>query len=158
MPTMQLQTEDLDNSDVRTLLSEHLAEMHQISPNGCVHALDLDGLKEDSVTLWTARDSGTLLGCGALKELDPRSGEIKSMRTAKAHLRKGVARALLDHLLEEARQRNYQRVSLETGASEDFEPARLLYQRAGFRRCGPFGDYAPDPFSVFMTLNLYQKT
>ena len=94
------------------------------------------------------------MGCGALKELDPTHGEIKSMRTASAHLRKGVAAALLIHNMEEARRRSYRRLSLETGSMDAFAPARSLYTRFGFRFCPPFADYVEDPFSVFMTLEL----
>ena len=95
-----------------------------------------------------------MLGCGALKQLDPSHGEIKSMRTASRHLRKGVANGLLAHILEEARRRAYRRISLETGSSEAFAPARTLYARQGFRPCGPFGGYVEDPFSFFMTREL----
>ena len=95
-----------------------------------------------------------MLGCGALKELDPSHGEIKSMRTASRHLRKGVANGLLAHIVEEARRRAYRRISLETGSSEAFAPARTLYARQGFRPCGPFGAYVDDSFSFFMTREL----
>jgi putative acetyltransferase len=103
------------------------------------------------VTFWTAWENGELLGCGALKQLDAGHGEIKSMRTVAAHLRKGVARAMLDYIISEAERRGYRRLSLETGSMEAFEPARQLYARAGFVFCAPFGDYIEDPHSVFMT-------
>lgn len=98
-----------------------------------------------------------LLGCGALKELDPYHGEIKSMRTAKEHLRKGVAKKLLQHIVEEAKKRGYQRLSLETGSMDAFEPARKLYASFGFEYCKPFSDYKEDPNSVFMTKELFKK-
>ena len=115
---------------------------------------DLDGLRVPSIAFWTAWDGDLLLGCGALKELDPRHGELKSMRTPDALRRRGAGRAILVHLLAVARERGYARVSLETGSQPGFEPARRLYRSAGFTECGPFGDYAPDPNSVFMTLRL----
>ncbi len=151
---MRIEIEDLTNPDVQVLLRQHLMDMRQQSPPGSVHALDLDGLRAKSVTFWTVRESGKLMGCGALKELDSRSGEIKSMRTAKAHLRKGVAAKLLAHILDEAKRRRYERVNLETGSTEAFEPARLLYERFGFTQCGPFADYKDDSFSIFMTIGL----
>ena len=151
---MQIEIGDLDSPDVQALLSEHLASMHEHSPPGCVHALDLSGLREASVTFWTVRASSELMGCGALKALDSQSGEIKSMRTAKAHLRKGVATQLLRHILHEAKQRQYQRVSIETGSTAAFKPAILLYERFGFTQCDPFADYKDNAFSVFMTLEL----
>ncbi|MBW4571289.1 MAG: GNAT family N-acetyltransferase [Tolypothrix carrinoi HA7290-LM1] len=151
---MRIEIEDLTNPDVHALLREHLADMREHSPLGCVHALNLDGLKAKSVTFWTVRESSELMGCGALKELDSRSGEIKSMRTAKAHLRKGVATKLLDRILDEAKRRRYERVNLETGSGDAFEPARLLYERFGFTRCEPFADYEDNSFSVFMTIGL----
>ena len=125
--------------------------MHQHSPPESVHALDLAGLRRPDITFWTAWETGDLLGCGALKELDARHAEIKSMRTSSRHLRKGIARAMLGHIVAEARRRAYARLSLETGSAAAFEPARRLYQSFGFRYCGPFADYVDDPHSVFMT-------
>ncbi|MGB3295590.1 MAG: GNAT family N-acetyltransferase [Phormidesmis sp.] len=151
---MQIELGDLNSPDVQALLREHLASMHEHSPPGCVHALDLSGLREASVTFWTVRESGELLGCGALKALNAQSGEIKSMRTAQAHLRKGVATYLLKYILNEARRRQYKHVSIETGSTDAFKPAILLYERFGFTRCGPFADYKDNAFSVFMTVEL----
>ena len=151
---MRIEIEDLTNPDVHVLLSQHLADMRKHSPPGGVHALDLDGLRAKSVTFWTVRESSELMGCGALKELDSRWGEIKSMRTSKAHLRKGVATKLLEHILDEAKRRRYERVNLETGSTDAFKPARLLYERFGFTRCQPFADYEDNSFSVFMTIEL----
>ncbi|MFC8799290.1 GNAT family N-acetyltransferase [Promicromonospora sp. NPDC057138] len=145
--------------DVRRLLDEHLADMFATSPAESVHALDHSALLAPSVTFWTARDDdGTLLGCGALSELEPgaetREGEIKSMRTAGQARGRGVASELLMVVLTEAKRREYARVSLETGSQDFFAPARRLYARHGFAECGPFGSYTPDPNSVFMTLDL----
>ena len=125
--------------------------MYEISPPESVHALDLAALRKPEITFWTAWRDAELLGCGALKELDPTHGEIKSMRTASARRRTGVGRAVLAHIVAEARARSYSRLSLETGSMEAFAPARRLYETFGFTYCPPFGDYADDPNSVFMT-------
>jgi putative acetyltransferase len=125
--------------------------MNQQSPPESVHALDLDGLRKPQITFWTAWSGSALLGCGALKGLTPVHGEIKSMRTASAHRRMGVARAILTHIVEEARKRSYTILSLETGAMQAFEPAQRLYGSFGFTYCPPFAGYAEDPNSVFMT-------
>lgn len=151
---MRIEIDDLSGADVAELLAEHLTDMYATSPACSVNALDLDALRAPSVTVWTARDEDGLLGCGALKELDPRHGELKSMRTAASARRRGVGGAVLRHLISVARERGYARVSLETGAQPFFEPAHRLYARHGFVACGPFGDYVTDPSSVFMTLEL----
>src|SRR5688572_27687072 len=151
---MEIIVDDLSGREIQELLREHLRGMHLNSPPESVHALDLEGLRQPGITFWTVWDGGELLGCGALKELDAAHGEIKSMRTAAAHLRKGVARRMLAHILAEARRRGYRRVSLETGSGEAFVPAQRLYETFGFAYCGPFDGYAEDPFSVFMTLEL----
>jgi putative acetyltransferase len=151
---MDIRIDDLRGPDIAALLQVHLDEMHLHSPPESVHALDLDRLRRPEVTFWTVWDAGELLGCGALKALDATHGEIKSMRTAARHLRKGVAAALMRHILQEARRRGYRRLSLETGAPEAFRPARALYAGLGFVECGPFGDYVEDPYSVFMTMQL----
>ncbi len=132
-------------------LEEHMAQMRRQSPPESVHALPIEGLRRPEVTFWSIWEDGELLGCGALKELDALHGEIKSMRTVARHLRKGVATAMLNHILEEARRRGYRCLSLETGVQPAFEPARRLYERTGFSSCGPFADYTDDPNSVFMT-------
>lgn len=148
---MDIRIDDLSGAEIRELLEEHLASMRQISPPESTHALPIEGLRKPGVVFWTAWENGELLGCGALKELDARHGEIKSMRTISRHLRKGVAKALLDYIIGEAERRGYRRLSLETGSMEAFEPARQLYARAGFTYCAPFADYIEDPNSVFMT-------
>lgn len=149
---MQIRPNDLKGPQIAELLRQHMAGMLASSPKESVHAFDLERLRQPDVTFWSAWDGGELMGCGAMKELDRRHGELKSMRTATAHLRKGVAAALLRHMLAEARRRGYRRLSLETGSGPAFEPAQRLYEKFGFRRCGPFADYREDPFSVFMTL------
>jgi putative acetyltransferase len=147
-----IDVDDPVRADVHRLLAEHLADMYATSPAESVHALDHVALAEPDMTLWTAREDSVLLGCGALKQLSQNEGEIKSMRTTPAARRRGVASMLLDHILGEARMRNFERVNLETGSEEFFAPARRLYRRHGFTECAPFADYRPDPNSVFMTL------
>lgn len=151
---MEIRLDDLSGQEIRSLLEEHLRSMYELSPPESVHALALGQLRQPDITFWTAWDGRDLLGCGALKELDPTHGEIKSMRTAASRRRTGVGRAMLEHIINEARSRKYTRLSLETGAFPAFEPARRLYQGFGFVECGPFGDYREDPNSVFMTLVL----
>ena len=148
---MHIRLDDLTGPDIIQLLREHLQGVAQHSPPESIHALDLDGLRRPEITFWSVWHDGELMGCGALKELDRRHGEIKSMRTSAAHLRKGVAARLMQHILEEADRRGYERVSLETGSMEGFAPARRLYARFGFVMCGPFADYVEDPNSAFMT-------
>jgi len=146
-----IRRDDVSRPEVVALIRLHLASMHAQSPPESVHALGLDALRKPDVTFWAVWDGGDLAGCGALKELDREHGEIKSMRTAPQHLRKGVAARLMEHILAEAMRRSYRRVSLETGSTEGFDPALKLYERFGFERCGPFADYEDDPFSIFMT-------
>ena len=148
---MNIKIDDLTGSEIQALLQEHLDSMKLYSPPESIHALDLEALRKPEITFWTVWDNAELLGCGALKELDPQHGEIKSMRTAARHRRQGVATAMLTHILEEARQRGYKRLSLETGSNEAFAPARSLYAAFGFTYCDPFADYRLDPYSVFMT-------
>jgi putative acetyltransferase len=148
---MQVRLDDLSGVEVGNLLDEHLSSMAQLSPPESVHALDIDALRKPEITFWTAWSGNELLGCGALKELDPKHGEVKSMRTSLAHRRKGVARTMLTHIIAEAYNRSYARLSLETGSMPAFEPAQRLYASFGFTYCLPFGDYVADPNSVFMT-------
>ena len=147
--------DDLSHPQVHALLRTHLNAMYATSPPESVHALDLEELCSADVTVWTAWDGDDLMGCAALKVLDRSHGEVKSMRTAERHLRRGVAGALLAHLLDVARARGCTRVSLETGPEESFGPARRLYERFGFVPCAPYGSYpTDDPFSSFFTLEL----
>ncbi|HLJ54042.1 MAG TPA: GNAT family N-acetyltransferase [Chthonomonadaceae bacterium] len=151
---MNIRVDDLSGPEIRSLLQEHLESMASLSPPESVHALPIEELRQPCVTFWTAWEGDELLGCGALKEHSAQHAEIKSMRTASAHLRKGVARRLLGHIIEEARRRSYLRLSLETGSQEAFEPARRLYTAFGFTECDPFAEYVEDPNSVFMTIGL----
>lgn len=148
---MKIELDDLTRVDIVQLLLQHVQSAALHSPPGSVHALDIDRLRRPGISFWSARDGAELLGCCALKELDSRHGEIKSMRTASAHLRKGVAARLLQHLIDEAARRGYERLSLETGSMEAFAPARALYASFGFEACGSFADYAKDPYSLFMS-------
>ena len=151
---MHIKIDDLSGFEIHELLREHLASMRVHSPPESVHALPIEGLRRPEITFWTVWENGELLGCGALKELDSHHGEIKSMRTASRHLRKGVAQTLLHYIIGEAARRGYRRLSLETGSIQAFEPARELYARSGFTFCGPFAEYVEDPNSVFMTKEL----
>ena len=151
---MRIEVDDLSRPEIHALLNEHLQSMRALSPPESVHALDLDKLRAHDITFWSVWEGAALVGCGALKELDPAHGEVKSMRTANAHRRKGVGRKILAHIIEVARSRRYERLSLETGAMAPFQPAHRLYGSFGFDFCKPFGEYAEDPNSVFMTLRL----
>jgi putative acetyltransferase len=157
MQAISIRIDDVRGAQTIALLEAHRQNMFALSPPDCVFALDLDGLRQPEVTLWTAWQGEDLLGCGALKELDPQQGELKSMRTAAAHVRKGVAASILLHIMAVARGRGYTRLYLETGASAAFTPAHTLYARHGFTLCGPFADYREDPFSVFMVRHLADK-
>ena len=151
---MRIELDDLSRPQIHALLNEHLRHMYAITPPESVHALDLDKLRRPEITFWTAWEGATLLGCGALKELDRLHGEVKSMRTPEALRRHGAGRAILNHIIAIARTRGYRRLSLETGATEAFRPALNLYESVGFSYCGPFGEYLEDPHSAFMTLAL----
>lgn len=148
---MRIVIDDLSGPEVAAFLQEHLDEMRAVSPPESTHALDLDGLRKPAVTFWLVLDGQTVVGCGAIQELDPSHGEIKSMRTSPSHKRQGVASTLLRHIIAEAKARGYSRLSLETGSFDFFAPARRLYEKHGFDYCGPFAHYREDPNSVFMT-------
>lgn len=151
---MHIEIDDLSRPEIHALLNEHLQSMHELSPPESVHALDLAKLRAPDITFWSAWDGSQLLGFGALKELDPKHGEVKSMRTPAALRRRGTGRAILAHIVGVARSRGYARLSLETGSMAAFTPAHKLYASFGFAFCGPFGEYVEDPHSVFMTLRL----
>jgi len=151
---MEIRRDDLTGEEVKALIREHLHGMSLQSPPESIHALGIEQLQQPEVTFWSVWMGKELAGCGALKELDSGHGEVKSMRTASAHLRKGVASSLLQYIIKKAKRRGYRQISLETGSIEAFEPARRLYERFGFRNCQPFAEYTEDPNSVFMTLKL----
>ena len=143
---------ELDRADVAALLELHFAEMRADSPPEACHVLPLDGLRDPAIRFFSMRGGdGALLGVGALRMLEPGHGEIKSMRAARSALGQGVGRELLAHLIAEARAAGLTRVSLETGNSALFAPARQLYESGGFSTCGPFGGYPPGPFTHFYT-------
>jgi putative acetyltransferase len=151
---MRIEIDDLRGPEIAALLEAHVAELRGISPPESKHALDLKGLQQPDTTMWSVWDGGTLVGCGALKDLGDGHAELKSMRVAPGHTRRGIASLLLRHIIGEARARGFQRISLETGAMPFFEPARALYRKHGFDPCGPFAGYTDDPNSVFMTMRL----
>ena len=151
---LRIVPDDLTGAPILAVLQLHLDEMHQWSPPESVHAMPADRLRAPDVTFFAAWDGEVLAGCGALKHLDAGHGELKSMRAAPAYRGRGVGRALLIHLLQEARARGYVRVSLETGRPAPFHPAQSLYRSHGFVECAPFGDYVSDTFSLCMTKDL----
>ncbi|MFC5402625.1 GNAT family N-acetyltransferase [Cohnella soli] len=151
---MNIIVDDLSGAEIRALLEEHVRGMYEESPPESVHTLDLEQLRKPEITFWSVWDGNELAGCGAIKDLGDGHAELKSMRTASAHLRKGVAKLLLEHIIVEARRRGFRQLSLETGTPPGFVPARKLYESFGFRVCGPFADYKEDPYSLFMTMEL----
>ena len=151
---LRVELDDLSRPQVHALLREHLSHMHELSPPDSVHALDLAKLRGPDISFWTVWDGATLLGCGALKELDATHGEVKSMRTPSSLRGRGAGRAVLARIVQEARDRGYARLSLETGTHAAFAPAQRLYRSFGFDDCGPFAGYRHDPHSAFMTLAL----
>ncbi|HUR60538.1 MAG TPA: GNAT family N-acetyltransferase [Opitutaceae bacterium] len=151
---MEIKVDDLSGPEIAAFLDEHIQDMRSVSPPESKHALDLPALRMPGITFWILWHERRIAGCCALKELDSSHGEVKSMRTAAALRRHGVAGRLLEHLISEATARGYRRLSLETGAMPFFEPARTLYRKFGFAECGPFGSYKEDPNSVFLTKNL----
>jgi putative acetyltransferase len=152
---MKIEIDDLSRPAVHALLQEHLDNMFELSPPDHVFALDLSKLRAPEITVWTVWNQQDLLGCGgALKELSPTHGEIKSMRTPAAARRQGAGRAILKHIISVARSRKYSTFSLETGSHPAFGAAHNLYRNHGFVASGPFGSYLQDPHSVFMQLEL----
>jgi putative acetyltransferase len=151
---LEIEIDDLRGPEVAELLGAHLRSLAEVSPPESRHALNLDELRQPNITFWSVWRGDEVIGCGALKELDVEHGEIKSMRTATPHLRKGVATMILEQIISEAKRRGYHRLSLETGAMRYFMPAHRLYLQFGFRVCAPFNGYVEDPNSVFMTLEL----
>lgn len=146
-----IRDDDLFGAQTRALIARHLAGMHANTPAESVHAFDIDKLKDPSVSFWSIWVDNEIAGCGALKALDAKRGEIKSMRVADAFLGQGIGRLMLGHIMARARDRGMTSLWLETGSSPAFTPALKLYESAGFQRCGPFEGYTDDPFSVFMT-------
>lgn len=146
--------DDLTGPEVAALLRLHLDDMHQWSPPDSVHAMPIERLRGADVTFWSAWDGPRIAACGALRQLDPAHGELKSMRAHPDYRGRGAGKAILRHMIAEAGHRGYARLSLETGSPDAFIPARTLYESHGFESCGPFADYVFDPFSVYMTRTL----
>ena len=147
---MQIAVDDLSGPEIAAFLADHVQEMRSVSPPESKHALDLDALRIPEITFWSVSDAGLIVGCGALKRLDAVHAELKSMRTAPAVKRSGIASRLLAHILAEAVAMGFERISLETGSAPFFEPARRLYEKFGFQYCQPFSNYIDDPNSTFM--------
>jgi putative acetyltransferase len=149
-----IKIDDLRGSEIAELLQEHLDHMYSVSPAASVHALDIEELRQPGITFWSAWEGNDLCGCGAMKRIDEKHVELKSMRTAQAHLRKGVALQILNTIIIEAKNRGYQKLYLETGPQAAFAPARTMYLNRGFKICEPFPGYIHDEYSVFMSFNL----
>jgi putative acetyltransferase len=158
MDKLEFRTADPLDEDVSGLVRLHLEFGRASSPSEDAHALEVDELLDPSIVLFTAHSDDEILAVGALKEIDDDHAEVKTMHTVERARGRGVGRAMLDHLLAEARRRGYRRVSLETGSMDVFAPARSLYRRAGFSPCDSFGDYRPSPNSVYMTLGLDKRS
>ncbi len=150
----KIKFDDLSGKEIISLLQEHLDDMKAVSPPESRHALDLDGLKDPSIKFWTIWEGNVLAGCGALKQLDETDAEIKSMRTSKGFINKGVASKLLMYIVKQAKRNGLKKLSLETGSMDYFLPAHGLYKKHGFNFCGPFADYKEDSNSIFMSLDL----
>lgn len=155
---LRVEVDDVTRPEVIALLEEHLANMYEITPAEHVFALDVTKLRAPDITFWAVWDGATLVGCGALRELDTANGEVKSMRTPSALRRRGAGRAVLERIVATARSRGYRTLSLETGSHPAFDAAQALYRSFGFEYCGPFADYEANPDSVFMTLRLDPTT
>jgi putative acetyltransferase len=152
--SMDIRRGDLSDQRILALLRHHFDRCHEVTPPGSAHVFDVSRLKSPEIDFWAAWDGETLLGVGAMKPLDGTHGEVKSMHTAEAARRRGVGSAILRHIIDVSRARGLRRLSLETGAFGYFQPAVALYKAHGFTECPPFGDYRPDPNSVFLTLVL----
>ena len=151
---MIIKIDDLRGSEIAALLEEHLQNMYLITPLESVHALDIETLRKPEITFWSAWEDSVLYGCGALKQINPAHGEVKSMRTVSLYRRKGIASALLTHIIDVSKQRGYKKLNLETGSMKEFNPARTMYEKFGFSYCDPFEGYSEDPNSVFMVKHL----
>ncbi|MEM7493104.1 MAG: GNAT family N-acetyltransferase [Pseudomonadota bacterium] len=151
---MRIKLANLDSEAFHALIDTHAALMLSLSPPDSCHFLNIDDLRTPDITVWEIYNDAQLVGCGGLKDLSSVHGEIKSMHTLNAWRGRGFGRAMLEHILQTARSRSYQRLSLETGSMDGFRPARRLYELYGFIECGPFGNYENDPNSLFMTLVL----
>lgn len=148
--TLRIDVGGLDDAQVIAMLKFHFDTNISVTPPGSAHVFDLSRLKSPDISFWSAWDGQTLMGVGALKRMNARDGEIKSMHTLKTARRSGVGAAMLRHIMAEARNMGLARLFLETGSFDFFAPARALYARHGFTECAPFEGYKPDPNSTFM--------
>lgn len=153
-PTIEIRVDDLSGDATRALITAHLAGMHDSSPAESVHALDVESLRHPAITFWSAWVGEDLAGIGALKRIDADRGELKSMRVDDRFLGMGVGRAILRHIVDDAREAGLTSLWLETGSTAEFLPAQRLYESEGFVQCGPFEDYTLDPFSLYFTRSL----
>lgn len=151
---MDIRIDNLEGADIAEFLQQHIDDMKSVSPTESKHALDLEGLRAPDITFWSLYDGDQLVGCAALKEMGVGLGELKSMRVKASARGGGIGSKLVSHIVQEAKNRQYRLLALETGSMSFFEPARALYLKHGFTYCGPFGSYKEDPYSVFMELRL----
>ncbi len=152
---IRIESGDFSDQRVIDLLGIHVARARAETARGSAHALDLTALQSPDVSFWTIWDDEALLGIGALKRLSPDHGEVKSMHTVQSMRGRGAGSAMLRHIIATARANGFSRLSLETGSWAYFRPAQALYRSHGFLECAPFAGYAPDPNSVFMSLDLH---
>ena len=143
---------NFDNPEVNELLIRHFVELRDASPEGSAHVLDIPGLKVPSIKFWSLWDDKKLIGCGALKFLDKEHGEFKSIRIHDDFRNQGHGTNVINHLISEAKKLNIKRLSIETGASDFFIPARKLFKKTGFTVCEPFAHYKKDINSVYLTM------
>ena len=151
---MDIREDDPRRPEISGLLRAHMAYMEAHTPPESIFALDAEGLCAPEITFWSAWQDDELVGCGALRELTPEHGEIKSMHAVQHRRGEGIGKRILGFIVGEAERRGYARLSLETGSMDGFQPARAFYAAYGFEPCGPFGSYTYDPLSVYMTLEL----
>ena len=143
---------NFDNNEVHELLVKHFIELRSVSPKGSAHVLDINGLKDPTIKFWSLWENDILMGVGALKFLNKKNGEFKSIRVNDKFRNKGYGLKIINHLIEEAKILNIKKLSLETGAGKFFNPARKLFIKCGFKVCDPFSHYEKDINSVYMTM------
>ena len=145
---------NFEDPKVNELLNKHFIELRSVSPKGSTHVLDIPGLKIPSIKFWSLWENNNLVGCGALKFLEDNHGEFKSIRISDKYRNKGLGKKIIDYLIEEAKNLNIKKISVETGTGNFFEPARKLFKKCGFKPCDPFAHYKEDPNSCYFTIDL----
>ena len=145
---------NFEDPKVNELLNKHFIELRSVSPKGSTHVLDIPGLKIPSIKFWSLWENNNLVGCGALKFLEDKHGEFKSIRISDKYRNKGLGKKIIDYLIEEAIKLNIKKISVETGTGNFFEPARKLFKKCGFKPCDPFAHYKEDPNSCYFTIDL----